>query len=72
MGMEDAPKELYQEFMHDISDEIDRESKIIDDLLTLVRMDKASSRSFPARRSDQRTDRDGLKAPAPDRQKTEH
>ena len=43
MGMEDAPKELYQEFMHDISDEIDRESKIIDDLLTLVRMDKASA-----------------------------
>ena len=43
MGMEDAPKELYQEFRHDISDEIDRESKIIDDLLTLVRMDKASS-----------------------------
>ena len=43
MGMEDAPKELYQEFMGDISDEIDRESKIIDDLLTLVRMDKASS-----------------------------
>ena len=43
MGMEDTPKELYQEFMHDISDEIDRESKIIDDLLTLVRMDKASS-----------------------------
>ncbi len=29
MGMEDAPKELYQEFMHDISDEIDRESKIM-------------------------------------------
>ena len=43
MGMEDTPKELYQEFMDDISDEIDRESKIIDDLLTLVRMDKASS-----------------------------
>lgn len=43
MGMEDAPKELYQEFMQDISDEIDRESKIIDDLLTLVRMDKASA-----------------------------
>lgn len=43
MGMEEAPKELYQEFMHDISDEIDRESKIIDDLLTLVRMDKASA-----------------------------
>lgn len=42
MGMEDAPKELYQEFMNDISEEIDRESKIIDDLLSLVRMDKAS------------------------------
>lgn len=40
MGMEQAPVELYQEFMADISDEIDRESKIIDDLLTLVRMDK--------------------------------
>ena len=34
--------ELYQEFMEDISDEIDREAKIIDDLLTLVRMDKSS------------------------------
>ena len=43
MGMEDAPKELYQDFMHDISDEVSRESKLIDDLLTLVRMDKASS-----------------------------
>lgn len=43
MGMGEAPVELYQEFMHDISDEIDRESKIIDDLLTLVRMDKASA-----------------------------
>lgn len=42
MGMEDAPKELYQEFMGDISDEIDRESKIIDDLLSLVRMDKTA------------------------------
>ncbi len=45
MGMEDAPKELYQEFMQDISDEIDRESKIIDDLLNLVKMDKASPES---------------------------
>lgn len=41
-GMEDAPAELYREFMEDISDEIDREAKIIDDLLTLVRMDKSS------------------------------
>ena len=42
MGMEDAPKELYQEFMQDISREVDREGKIIDDLLTLVKMDKSS------------------------------
>lgn len=41
MGMEDAPVELYREFMTDISDEIDRESKIIDDLLSLVKMDKS-------------------------------
>ena len=43
MGMEDVPAELYREFMEDISDEIDRESKIIDDLLTLVRMDKMNA-----------------------------
>lgn len=42
MGMDHVPEELYKEFMSDISDEIDRESKIIDDLLTLVRMDKES------------------------------
>ncbi len=41
MGMEEVPVELYREFMTDISDEIDRESKIIDDLLSLVKMDKA-------------------------------
>jgi len=40
MSMENAPLELYQEFMLDISEEIDRESKIIDDLLSLVRLDK--------------------------------
>ena len=43
MSMEDAPVELYREFMIDISDEIDRESKIIDDLLTLVKMDKSAN-----------------------------
>lgn len=43
MGMEEVPNELYREFMTDISDEIDRESKIIDDLLSLVRMDKANA-----------------------------
>lgn len=40
---EDVPVELYKEFMQDIVDEIDRESKIIDDLLTLVKMDKSSN-----------------------------
>ena len=40
---EDVPVELYREFMTDISAEIDRESQIIDDLLTLVRMDKAAA-----------------------------
>ena len=44
MSMEDVPVELYQEFMQDISDEIDRESKIIDDLLSLVKMNKSCSR----------------------------
>jgi len=43
MGMEDVPVELYREFMEDISDEIDRESKIIDDLLALVKMDKSEA-----------------------------
>lgn len=42
MGMEDVPAELYREFLSDISDEIERESKIIDDLLSLVRMDKTA------------------------------
>lgn len=37
---EDVPKELYQEFMTDIAEEIDRENKIINDLLTLVKLDK--------------------------------
>ena len=32
MGMEDTPKELYQEFMHDISDEIDLLRRKIDGL----------------------------------------
>jgi signal transduction histidine kinase len=40
---EDVPIELYREFMQDIVAEVDRESKIIDDLLSLVRMDKSSN-----------------------------
>lgn len=43
MGMEEVPVELYREFMMDISDEIDREGKIINDLLSLVKMDKAAT-----------------------------
>ena len=37
---DDAPIEMYREFMDDIVGEIDRETKIINDLLSLVRMDK--------------------------------
>lgn len=40
-SMGEAPIELYQEFMTDIGDEIDRETKIINDLLSLVKMDKS-------------------------------
>lgn len=36
----DAPVEMYQEFMSDIAAEIDRENRIITDLLALVKMDK--------------------------------
>ena len=43
LAQEDVPAELYREFMADISSEIDRESQIIDDLLTLVRMDKSAA-----------------------------
>lgn len=41
--MEEVPNELYKEFMVDIAEEIDRENKIITDLLSLVKMDKKSS-----------------------------
>ena len=42
-GQENVPVELYQEFMSDITEEIDRENKIITDLLSLVKMDKSSA-----------------------------
>ena len=35
---EDVPAELYKEFMGDLSEEIERENKIINDLLSLVKM----------------------------------
>lgn len=37
---ENAPAELYREFLEDIVSEIDRENQIITDLLALVKMDK--------------------------------
>ncbi len=39
----DASLEMYQEFMKDISTEIDRENQIITDLLSLVKMDKKAT-----------------------------
>ena len=43
IAQEDVPTELYKEFMTDIADEIDRENKIINDLLSLVKMDKTAA-----------------------------
>ncbi len=40
LEQENLPVEMYQEFMGDIAKEIDRENKIITDLLSLVKMDK--------------------------------
>ncbi len=39
---EDTPPELYREFLLDITDEIERENKIINDLLSLVKLDKTA------------------------------
>ena len=39
-SMPDLPVEQYQEFMQDISQEIDRENSIITDLLSLVKLDR--------------------------------
>ena len=43
LAQEEVPNELYREFMQDIADEIDRENRIINDLLTLVKLDKTHS-----------------------------
>ncbi len=43
LAQSNIPVELYQEFMGDIVSEIDRENKIITDLLALVKMDKTVS-----------------------------
>ncbi len=43
VSQKDVPVELYQEFMADIAEEIEREDKIITDLLSLVRMDRTAA-----------------------------
>lgn len=40
---DDVPVEMYREFMQDIGGEIDRETKIINDLLALVKLDKSGA-----------------------------
>lgn len=40
LAQEDVPPKLYREFLEDIAKEVDRENKIITDLLSLVKMDK--------------------------------
>ena len=40
IGQTQVPEELYQEFMRDIAAEIERENRIINDLLSLVKVDK--------------------------------
>lgn len=42
LAQEDAPVEIYREFMKDISSEIDREDKIINNLLSLVKLDRTT------------------------------
>ena len=40
---EDVSNETYREFMADIAEEVDREDKIISDLLSMIKMDKTES-----------------------------
>ncbi len=42
LAQEDVPVEYYREFMQDIVSEVDRENEIINDLLSLVKLDKTS------------------------------
>lgn len=42
-GQDEVPVEIYKEFMNDIVVEIDREDKIINDLLSLVRLDRTNA-----------------------------
>lgn len=42
LNQEGIPTEMYQEFLGDITEEIDRENRIITDLLNIVKLDKKS------------------------------
>ena len=43
IGQEGLPVEIYQEFMVDINNELERMNKIINDLLSLVKMEKSAA-----------------------------
>lgn len=43
MAQPDVPAELYREFMEDIASEVDRENRIITDLLAMVKMDRTKA-----------------------------
>ena len=43
LGQENVPNEIYRDFMKDIAGEIDRENSIINDLLSLVKLDRTAS-----------------------------
>ena len=43
LAQNDVPVEVYQDFMADITAEIEREDKIINDLLSLVKMDRTAA-----------------------------
>lgn len=46
LEQEEVPAELYREFMQDISEELDRETQIISDLLTLTRLEHSGSEAL--------------------------
>lgn len=44
LAQQDVPAEVYRDFMEDIAGEIDREDRIINDLLSLVKLDKRAAK----------------------------
>ena len=44
LAQENVPAEVYRDFMEDIAGEVDREDRIINDLLALVKLDKRAAR----------------------------